>query len=139
MIETLWKLPFPSSWAWDSRFQELPRRECAVVFPNELDEGRTNHLGIVFAGVQAYKCTYLHAITPVREAYDTLIDLGKTDWLDSIKNRMATHGDDTSDLHHLMITFDDGPSYEFICKSFRVEKPAETSAEHEELIKYPDR
>jgi len=123
MRNVLWELPFPSSGAWTTRFQVLPRRECAIVFPNEVDQGRTNYLSLVFSGVQAYKCTYFHAITPVPEAYDTLIALEDSKWLDSIKHQMAAHGDDTSKLQHLIITFDDGPCYEFICESFQAKGP----------------
>jgi hypothetical protein len=129
MTKILWKLPFPSSGAWTTQFRELPRRECAIDFPKEPPNVHLNYLSIVFSGVEAYKCTYFNAITPVPEASDTLIDIENSEWLASIRERMATHGADTSQLQHLMIDFDDGPSYEFICRSFRVERPVATDTE----------
>ena len=124
MIRELWKLPFPSSGAVDARFVELIGQGCAVVFANTLQDGRDNSLALVFTGVQAFTVTYLHAITPRKEAYDTLVDLGQTEWLTEIKSRMTRHGDDPSELLHLMILFDDGPCYELICSAFRIEQPA---------------
>lgn len=54
------------------------------------------------------------------EAYDKVVDCGETKWLNSIKKQLAEYKDNTSDLRHLMIYFDAGPCYEFICRSFRV-------------------
>jgi hypothetical protein len=122
MIRTLWKLPFPSSGATDPQFRQLIRRECAVFFPNTLKEGQDNSLALILMGVQAFQSTYLHAMTPLNEAYDALVDLGETNWLAFIKKRIKSQK--TSELHHLRIDFDDGPSYEFICSSFRVETPS---------------
>ena len=86
MIRTLWKLPFPSSGATDPQFRQLIRRECAVFFPNTLKEGQDNSLAMIMIGVQAFRSTYLHAMAPLNEAYDALVDLGETDWLAIIKN-----------------------------------------------------
>jgi len=128
-MKVLWKLPFPSSGAWTTRFRQLPRRDCAIDFPKEPPQDHLNYLSILFSGVEAYKCTYFHAITSPAESYDSVVDLGGSEWLASIKEGMATHGDDTSQLRHLMITVDDGPCYEFICRSFRVERPVATDTE----------
>jgi hypothetical protein len=54
-------------------------------------------------------------------AYDTLVDLGETEWLTHVREQLATDADDLSELRHLMIYFDDGPCFEFICKSFQTE------------------
>src|SRR5207245_2389399 len=97
MIRELWELPFPSSGAVNPRFRELSGRGCAVVFQNTLRDGSDNSLAIVFTAVKAFRCTYFHAITPLAEAYDHLVDLGETEWLAQVKRRMASHGDDTSD------------------------------------------
>jgi hypothetical protein len=128
MIRVLWELPFPSSGAVDAGFRELDGRDCAVVFKNTLRDGRDNSLALVFTGVKAFKGTYFHAISGLDEAYDTLVDLGETEWLAEVKTRLASHGDDTSGVLHLMILFDDGPCFEFICTAFSVEQPARTVA-----------
>lgn len=77
---------------------------------------------LLFDGVEAFRCTYHHACTlEMIKAYDKVIDRGETEWLNSIKLRLAEYNDSTTELRHLMIYFDDGPCYEFICRSFRVE------------------
>jgi hypothetical protein len=58
------------------------------------------------------------------QTYDTLSDMGYTDWLESIKEQLSSVGDGGHDLRHLMMYFDDGPCYEFICRSFRIESAA---------------
>jgi nicotinamidase-related amidase len=54
--------------------------------------------------------------------YDRLSDLGRTQWLDGIRQQLSRFGDDVQALRHLMIYFDDGPCYEFICRSFKIEE-----------------
>jgi hypothetical protein len=55
------------------------------------------------------------------QTYDTLSDMGYTDWLRSIKEQLLSVGDGGHGLRHLMMYFDDGPCYEFICRSFTIE------------------
>jgi hypothetical protein len=62
------------------------------------------------------------------EAYDRLIDLGQSRWLGEIARNLEQHGEDTMGLSHLMINFDDGPCYEMICRSHRLEALARFSA-----------
>jgi len=118
----LWTLPFPSSGATDTSLEMRLGRECAVVFPNPIS-GKSS-LSLIFDRVQAFKCTYLSAITPLPGTYDTLVDLGDSEWLRLIRTRLESHRKETSALRHLRIDFDDGPSYEFICETFRIEEPA---------------
>lgn len=132
MTEILWKLPFPSSWGGSTRLHQLPRRNLALMI-----EGDENSNGqIVFEQVEAYKCTYIFARTDeMLVAYDQLVDLGETNWLNEVRNRLLECGEGVSppsgppdQLVHLMINFDDGPCYEFICQNFHVEHtPAERS------------
>ena len=77
---------------------------------------------IIFDGVEAFRCTYHHACTPeMIETYDRLTDVGRTGWLDAVRRQLSSFGEDDEALRHLMIYFDDGPCYEFICRGFRVE------------------
>jgi hypothetical protein len=55
------------------------------------------------------------------EAYDRLIDRGVTAWLADVVANLGLYDQDASGLVHLMINFDDGPCYEFLCRGFRVE------------------
>jgi hypothetical protein len=80
---------------------------------------------LVFQGVEAYKVTYYNAVpTAVLEAYNRLIDLGRTAWLDEISGNLKRRGENPVGLVHLMITFDDGPCYEVICRSHRIQEGA---------------
>jgi len=75
-----------------------------------------------FAGVESYKATFYRACTvEMRDAYDRVVDLGATAWLDEVSSELSQHGADRSGLQHLMIYFDDGPCYEFVCRSFSAE------------------
>ena len=124
MTETLWRLPFPSSNTVGASFQERAGRVCALTFNEETEEAAINNsLHIVFRGVEAYKCTYHRACTlaMINLAYDSLVDLGETEWLTHIREQLAAYADDLSGLRHLMIYFDDGPCFEFICRSFQTE------------------
>ena len=121
MPEVVWKLPFPSSGLSRVAFQKLAGRSCALA----CGDGESSPVRIVFEGVEAFKCTYQNACTvEMVETYDRLSDLGRTWWLDSVRQRLSGFVEDVESLRHLMIYFDDGPCYEFICRSFRVETSA---------------
>jgi hypothetical protein len=55
------------------------------------------------------------------EAYDQLVDRGPSVWLDEVSVNLKRNGAQAQGLKHLMINFDDGPAYEVVCLSFRVE------------------
>jgi hypothetical protein len=78
---------------------------------------------MVFGGVEAFRCTYYQAVSVdiIKAAYDRVIDFETTDWLSEIVGRLKSAGQNTSGLRHLIVYFDDGPCYEFICREFRVE------------------
>jgi len=118
MPEVLWKLPFPSSGLSGVDFQQLAGRSCSL----SCVDGESTPVRIVFDGVEAFRCTYHNACTvEMIETYDRLSDLGRTEWLNSVRRQLASFGEDVEALRHLMIYFDDGPCYEFICRGFRVE------------------
>jgi hypothetical protein len=123
MAEVVWTLPFPSSGLTSVDFQKLAGRSCSL-FCRHDDYGIVQ---IIFDGIEAFKCTYHLACTvDMIETYDNLTDLGITPWLSSIQQQLSEHGGDRLALHHLIIYFDDGPCYEFICRSFRVESAGAT-------------
>lgn len=79
-------------------------------------------------GVESYKATYLWACTvQMCDAYDRVVDAGATTWLSEVSGELLKRGADVSGLQHLMIYFDDGPCYEFICRSFSAERIAGTA------------
>jgi hypothetical protein len=117
MPEVVWTLPFPSSGLSGVVFQKLAGRSCALA----CDDGEHSPVRLVFDGVEAFKCTYHNACTlEMVETYDKLTDMGRTPWLDSVRRQLSGFGGEVQSLRHLMIYFDDGPCYEFICRSFRV-------------------
>lgn len=126
MAQTLWTLPVASTALLNgSTFQKLPRRACALLCEYEDDSDRTLSLKLLFDGVEAFRCTYHGACSPemIRNAYDKVVDIGATEWLNTVQGQLVTYGSQNVDkLKHLMIYFDDGPCYEFICRTFGVEE-----------------
>lgn len=129
MTEILYTLPTPSTALSRCSLEKLPKRACAVLCEYEDDSGGTIELQLLFEGVEAFKCTYLGACTVemIRNAYDKVVDVGSSEWLSSVQGQLISYGSQSVDkLKHLMIYFDDGPCYEFICCSFRVEETVST-------------
>lgn len=80
---------------------------------------------LLFDGVEAFKCTYQDACTleMIKNSYDKVVDVGSSEWLTSVQGQLFSFGSQRVDeLTHLMIYFDDGPCYEFICRAFRIEE-----------------
>lgn len=124
MAETIWTLPVPSTALLsDPVFQKLPGRTCALAAEYEDDDDNVVSLKMLFEGVEAFKCTYYRACTiDMIDAYDIVVDLGSTEWLTQIESQLVSSHENASGLRHLRTYFDDGPCYEFICRSFRVEE-----------------
>lgn len=128
MTKPLWQLPFASSWGGNIKLFELLKRNLALT----IEGGEEGDLQIVFEQVEAYKCTYHFAQSnDMLIAYDKLVDLEETSWLIEVRNQLRQPGEYVSSspthgppdqLKHLMINFDDGPCYEFLCQKFSIEK-----------------
>src|SRR5262249_52091878 len=90
----------------------------------EDSEDNVVSLNLLFEGVEAFKCTYYNAcaVEIVKLAYDKIVDVGSTEWLNAIKSQLLKSHEDVTGLRHLVIYFDDGPCYEFICRSFQAEE-----------------
>lgn len=46
---------------------------------------------------------------------------GPSAWLEEVCANLKKNGGESQRLGHFMINFDDGPAYEVVCRSFRVE------------------
>lgn len=126
MATMAWKLPVPSTALIDGgpKFEVLLRRVLALRMLYEADEG-LREVTLFLEGVEAYRVTLYRARSDAMlVAYDRLISLGESDWLREVAQNLGTHGGDASGIAHLMINFDDGPCYEFICRTHRVEERA---------------
>ncbi len=129
MVMEVWRLP-----AHSTVLVEEPElvfklgRECAVSYQSEDDFNSELKSYLTFEDVQALKVNYLGSVRVdiIRAAYDRLVDWGESSWLLEIRTMcsgfFAMRNNDPVSLKHLVIYFDDGPSYEFICTGFRLEK-----------------
>jgi hypothetical protein len=76
---------------------------------------------LVFDGVESFKFTYYKAVSlEMLDAYDKIIEISGSAWLDQIKQNLFQNEADSQNLKHLRIYFDDGHCYEFICNSIEV-------------------
>jgi hypothetical protein len=116
----LWKLPVaPTALVKSPSLAVLPKRQCQISMEFEVSAGIVRNT-LLFEGVEAFKCTFLTSCSAemFNTAYGKLVRLGASQWLaetQKINTRISP-----KELQHLMICFDDGPCYEFICTGFRV-------------------
>jgi hypothetical protein len=108
-------------------FNVLPKRQCEVSFSIEGEDGSEKWITLLFTDVEAYKCTYLTSLGSLNrdlrtEAYGKVISIGESPWLAAVNQNYHEYHKNMppapKTLQHLMICFDDGPCYEFICESF---------------------
>lgn len=109
------------------KFEIMLRRNVGLLFEYEGDQDEIEKVRVFFNGVEAFKCTYYHACSKdALNAYERLVDCGMTEWLKSIKERLSECGESSDELKHMMIYFDSGPCYEFICTGFDVNSRGES-------------
>ncbi|WP_322023562.1 hypothetical protein [Burkholderia sp. BCC1977] len=119
-MNELWQLPVPASALLKSpEFVVLPRRECELRLSIEDEEGEATDCTLRLSGVEVYKCTFMTSCTAdmFKLAYGKLVSLD-SDWLDKVRIAGRKDSKTIAALQHLMITFDDGPCYEFLCTSW---------------------
>lgn len=124
-MKTMWTLPVASTGLLGTGpvLEMRLRRDVALSFSYEGDDDETHTVSVVFQGVEAFKCTYLLARDEsALAAYDKVVDVGSSPWLEEIRRVLDANRGDASGLVHLMIDFDDGPTYEFVCRSFRIDE-----------------
>ena len=124
-MTTHWTLPVPSTALLDGGpvFEKRLGREVGLRFSYESEDDMRGTKAVVFQGVEAFKCTYYRARdASMLEAYDKLVDRGPSAWLEEVRTNLKKNGGDAQGLVHLMMDFDDGPTYEVVCRSFRVEE-----------------
>lgn len=106
-------------------FAVLPKRQCEISFVIEGGDGNLAKVSLIFEAVEAFKCTYMTSLSAdmINAAYGKLVDVGTSQWLLESRQRNTEYAAKTKrsspDLKHLMICFDDGPCYEFICVGCR--------------------
>ena len=128
MNTTLWKLPVPvTSIIKGPSLKVLPKRQYEISFSIEGTDGAEKMQALLFDEVEAFKCTYLKSLGSVnqdlsRQSYGAIISVFDSSWLREVKQSYLDYCASARltprELQHLMITFDDGPCYEFICGAF---------------------
>ncbi len=105
-------------------FEKRLGRFVALRLQYEGDSDAVRSVALVFQGVESFRCAYYHARSDVMlEAYDRLVDLGPSAWLQEVTSQLLKHRSPVDGLRHLAINFDDGPAYEVLCRSFLIEAP----------------
>lgn len=138
--QILYELLLPSSGCGDVTLWNVARRDWCVVWC--CDDLEPECRILLFEAVEALKCTFYEscAFQQFTQAYDRVVDVGASDGLLGIAKREPSSPTlkDDRPLRHLMIYFDDGPGYEFICRGFRVEASswAETDIQGNSLSKW---
>ena len=123
MAEIVWKISVPSTaFLKGVIFSTLSGRKCVLEYSYESEENFSVIFEkLIFVGVESFKCTYYRACSiEMIEAFDRIIDVENSNWLTETKYNLSAFEVDQLDLKHLRIYFDDGPCYEFICRSFEV-------------------
>lgn len=128
MNTNLWSAPVPLTAIMQGPFFEvLAQRRCEIRFSVEGEDGSAEWLTLGFEGVEAFKCTYLTSLGSVdrdlrKQAYGTVISIESSRWLTEVQQSYTEYCRAArvvpNELRHLMICFDDGPCYEFICSKF---------------------
>ncbi|MCC6663358.1 MAG: hypothetical protein IT375_06410 [Polyangiaceae bacterium] len=122
-MKELFALPEPSTALVGNQvtLAKNPGRQWSLVLEYEPDVASPERKGVLeFSDVEAFRCTYESSCGPeVIGAYDKLVDVGQTEWLKHAVSNLARRGKPSRDLLHLMILFDDGPCYEFLCRRWR--------------------
>lgn len=119
-----WRLPVAASALLHSpAFVVLPRRESELRLLFEGDDGVATSIALHFSGVESYKCTFVTSCTAAMFslAYGKLVSLN-SQWLEEVRSSGKKDQATIEALQHLMITFDDGPCYEIICRSWSIVK-----------------
>lgn len=143
MATTVWQLPVPATDVEEEWVELLDHGDCELSFEYEGDEAII-HTKIVFLRVESFKYSSLYAISAemIDIAYAKIAELGESEWLTEIRQRMIdhnasmrpvppnTHADlpyfDVDNLKHLAIHFDGAGLYEFICRGFEVKTQQKT-------------
>ncbi len=119
MIKTLYDIPFSSGLLLSSPLlNTLPGRQYSLDCDYENEEnGDTIRIKFLFTDVVAFKCTYKQAVDIflIKNAYEKLVELEQSQWKSEVLGRLSK---EQEEYKHFAICFDDGPSYEFICKSY---------------------
>ena len=119
-MKELWRLPVvPSAIYLGPEISVLPKRTVKLKFSTECAKGAIVESALHFEGVEAYRCTYATSLSAdmINLSYGALVALDSK-WLEAV--RTTGRKQNVDELFHAMMTFDDGPCYEIICRSWNI-------------------
>ena len=115
----LYKIPVPStSFLTDAALCSW-KGPLTLLFEYDRD-GATCRSGIRFKRVLATRtrsercCTEWH----IEGAYDTLVEIGSSLWIDELQNDIPVRWKDEQEMHHYMIYLDSAGCFEVIAESW---------------------
>ena len=124
MNQLVWTLPVPSTALLEfTNLTVVSPQICVIDCEYEGDDAIVS-LKLIFDEVESYRVTFHEACNSemINLSYDVVADVGSSDWLSLVALSIKGHGGNAQGIRHLMIYFDEGPGYEFICRAFRVEE-----------------
>ena len=122
-VKTVWDMPYPSSWGAEPEL--IVERGRALRLEIVDPSGEQQTIALRFADVQAFKCTYLPALTAefVTLAYDKLVE--------TTASRLIV---ERPNYKCYVICFDDGPCYEIVAADFQCDPPVVISKPPAEVL-----
>ncbi len=121
-MNILAKISQPSSGRSGDSLSVLPKRDynLSVAHEDAVDE-------LLFRRVEAVRITHYRACNlEMVTAYDRVVDLEESPWLNEVREQLQRANEPLSDLRHLRLYLDDGPCYEFICHGFEAKTAKST-------------
>ncbi len=117
----LWTFPDPSApLVGDPHLSPLGET-CLVEFSFQIAERRSEAVSLLFDRVASYRCTLRQALSPpvLRTFQGRLTEITGSAWKDEVLAALMDNGTPpSSPLRHLVICFEEGPCYDFICGGF---------------------
>ena len=121
-MTTIWKLPYTSSSGTESVLEDRDGRTLAIILIAPFDGDDTPAtVSLLFRDVAIYQTTFLPALRPEISgpAYDSLIDVGDTEWLRQVAPT-SQRFDGTTRRHFRISMGVDGPCYDVIAASVEI-------------------
>ncbi len=117
-IEKIFELPIFSHLIEDGVKMYFNGLDVILSFNYFIDDIKKN-MKITFPSALAYKYTDEYATEKLYEAYDKLVKIENSDWIDSLK-QLQNRGFDFSRLSHYAIYFDSVGLFQFIAYEYTI-------------------
>ncbi|XUY30217.1 hypothetical protein RMR21_023940 (plasmid) [Agrobacterium sp. rho-8.1] len=122
-MEIIWDFPSPPTSLYDGPvLKSQGGRQFSLEFSFENERGDIENKCFTFKNVWAYRCDFLYAIRRdlMEKSYGKLVELPSHAWLEEIRYKEGQYGSSAVFTKVFVITFDDGPCYQFLCEQVSV-------------------